>query len=112
MAAIEVQTPFGHPIPPAPGHSPEYSVTTHIPAWETVALFSAKVIGNLTASCTEFPANPLAGSQAVRETHEPVSSVQAESGCRSSMSPCEAEVSQICLTFTTARSPHHESIRT
>jgi len=43
VPAVELQTPFGSAIPPAPGHSPEYAVTTHIPMWETVAQFSAKV---------------------------------------------------------------------
>jgi hypothetical protein len=77
MAAVEVRTPFGHPIPPAPGHSAEYSVTTHIPMWETVAQFSAKVAGNIIISSTGLSADFFAGSQAVWETHESVSSIQA-----------------------------------
>ena len=43
VPVVELQTPFGSAIPPAPGHPPEYAVTTHIPMWETVAQFAAKV---------------------------------------------------------------------
>jgi len=88
MTAVEVQTPFGHPIPPAQGHSPDYSVTTHIPQWETVAQFSAKVAGKLIAPCTGVSAKSLPGSEAVREAYESISSLQAQPGGRSCMLPC------------------------